>query len=505
MKDTNNRNYKLERYFNITDKLTLDFGGSFSNAKSDEPDRRQNTFLQIDDEYRTTTGSAGLNHRFFSKLNEDDIAGKTILTYDLNTSDSDDQKKANTIELGINYRKTERQFDFIQYSTNFESQILVDKNNIDALFNQQSIDTNIFSLVTDRGRAGNSNALTPFFYTADRTIFSPFGSTTLSLVENLTLNLGVRLDNVEQIVDYDTELISSISNPASGPTGKIEENYILPSMSIKYNLSENSILRLAGSKTYTLPQFIEVAPFLYEDVNFSRFGNPLLQPSDDYNVDLKYEWYPTSGEIIAITGFFKYIDYPINTIEVNSAGNDISFVNTPEATAFGVELEIRKDVFNKEAREGANGSHKLTTGLNVSYLNTKQTLEDVDTDELTVRFTNKEDNLSGASDLLINADLTYTINREKYDFLSSLVFNYFSDRIFTIGVAGRENIVETGIPTLDFINKLKLGKHFGISISAKNILDPKFTLTQDTTAGETIDLTSYKKGINISAGISYKF
>ncbi len=505
---TNNNNIFINQllgYFNITDKLTLDFGGSYSNARSDEPDRRQNTFLRINGEFRTTTGSAGLNHRFFSQLDEDDIAGKAIITYDLNTSDSHDTQKINTIELGVNYRNTERQFDFIQYSTNFNSQILVDRNNVDALFNQQSIDDGTFSLVTDRGRADNPNALTPFFYSADRTIISPFGSTTLSLVDNLTVSLGLRLDNVEQTVDYDTELISSVSNPPSGPTGVIEENYILPSMSLKYNFSENSILRLAGSKTYTLPQFIEVAPFLYEDVNFSRFGNPLLQASDDYNVDLKYEWYPKSGEIIAITGFFKYIDFPINTIEVNSAGNDISFVNTPEATAFGVELEIRKDIFNIDVGEDASGNNKLTAGLNISYLNTNQTLEDVDTDELTVRYTNDKDELSGASDLLINADITYNINRPKYDLLSSVVFNYFSDRIFTIGVAGRENIVETGIPTLDFINKIKLGEHFGISLSAKNLLNPDFKLTQDTTAGETIDLTTYKKGVNISAGISYEF
>lgn len=500
---TNNNNIFINQllgYFNITKKLSLDFGGSFSNAKSDEPDRRQNTFLRIDGDFRTTTGSAGLNHRFFSQLNEDDIAGKTIITYDLN-SDSEDDNEINNIELGINYRNTERKFNFIQYSTNFDRQIPVDLNNVDGLFNQESINNNTFSLLTDRGRADNPNALTPFFYSGDRTIVSPFGSTTLSLINNLTLNLGLRLDNVKQIIDYDTELISSVSNPPSGPTGKIEENYILPSMSLKYNFSENSILRLAGSKTYTLPQFIEVAPFLYEDVNFSRFGNPLLQASNDYNVDLKYEWYPKSGEIIAITGFFKYIDFPINTIEVNSAGNDISFVNTPEATAFGAELEIRKEIFNNDS----NGSNKLSTGLNISYLNTNQTLEDVDTDELTVRYTNDKDNLSGASDLLINADLTYNINRENYDLLSSLVFNYFSDRIFTIGVAGRENIVETGIPTLDFINKLKLGKHFGISLNIKNLLDPEFKLTQDTTAGETIDLTSFKKGTNISAGISYEF
>lgn len=490
--------------FKITDKLTADVGGSFNIARSDEPDRRQNTFLRIDDEFRVAAGSAGLNHRFFSELKEDDIAGRAILTYNLNNATdeySEEDEKINLVKVGVNYRNTDRQFDFIQFNQDFFSQTPIDRANPDAIFNQESIDNNIFRILTDRGTG--DNALEPFFYKGERTIISPFASTTLSLFDKLTLNVGVRLDNVEQTVNYDTELISSVSSPATGPEGIIEENYILPSLSLKYNFSENSILRFAGSKTYTLPQFIEVAPFLYEDVNFSRFGNPLLQASDDYNVDLKFEWYPKSGEIITITGFFKYIDFPINTIEVNSAGNDISFVNTPEATAFGAELEVKKNIFVTES--GDNDLNKLSAGLNISYLNTNQTLEDVDTDELTVRYTNTEDKLSGASDLLVNADLTYNIKRKKYDFLTSLVFNYFSDRILTIGVAGRENIVETGIPTLDFVNKIKLGENFGISLSAKNLLDPEFTLTQDTTAGDTIELSSYNKGINISAGLTYEF
>jgi len=490
--------------FKITKKLTADIAGSFNIARSDEPDRRQNTFLRIDDEFRVASGSAGLNHRFFSELKEDDIAGRAILTYDLNNASneySDEEDKINIIKAGLNYRNTDRQFDFIQFNQDFFSQTPIDRNNPDAVFNQESIDNNTFRVLTDRGTG--TNALDPFFYKGKRTILSPFAATTLSFFDKITLNVGVRLDNVKQTVNYDTELISSVSAPPTGPEGNIEKNYILPSLSLKYNFTENSILRLAGSKTYTLPQFIEVAPFLYEDVNFSRFGNPLLQASDDYNVDLKFEWYPKSGEIIAITGFFKYIDFPINTIEVNSAGNDISFVNTPEATAFGAELEIKKNIFSSES--GENNLNKLSAGLNISYLNTNQTLEDVETDELTVRYTNSEDKLSGASDLLINADLTYNIKRKSYDFLTSLVFSYFSDRILTIGVAGRENIVETGIPTLDFVNKIKLGENFGVSISAKNLLNPDFTLTQDTTSGDTVELSSYKKGINISAGISYEF
>ena len=174
-----------------------------------------------------------------------------------------------------------------------------------------------------------------------------------------------------------------------------------------------------------------------------------------------------------------------------------------DANASGAELELRKKLLGIE---GDSISRKeLFFGLNVSYLNTNQKLVDVDTDELTVRFTDAESKLEGASPLLINADFTYAIKSEKTDFTTSVVFNYFSERVFALGVATKQNIMQTGIPSLDLITKLGLGKHYGLSLNFKNVLDPEFKLTQALDSGEIVNVSSYKKGINLSVGFSYKF
>ena len=45
----------------------------------------------------------------------------------------------------------------------------------------------------------------------------------------------------------------------------------------------------------------------YENVSFNSFGNPYLLTADNYTLDLKYEYYFSRSEIIAVTGFYKNI------------------------------------------------------------------------------------------------------------------------------------------------------------------------------------------------------
>src|SRR5690606_39566990 len=68
--------------------------------------------------------------------------------------------------------------------------------------------------------------------------------------------VGGRFEKVLQEVEYDT----NISNSDTNGKAKIDKSYVLPNLNLKYTLNDKNILRLAGSMSYTLPQFIEVAP-----------------------------------------------------------------------------------------------------------------------------------------------------------------------------------------------------------------------------------------------------
>ena len=493
--ENNNRLYvnQLLSYFELNDKLSLDLGASYNVIQGNEPDRRTNSYQFDGTNYETVSGSAAANHRFYSDLEENDIAGRALLTYKMNAEES-----LNQFQVGFNYRTTQRDFSAFQFNFNFDSPTDVDRNNPDALFNQQSLDNGVFNILTANGNG--VDAFVPVTYNGDRNIYSGVLNYAREFSSSLLVNFGLRYESLEQEVIWDTNLDRNTFN---NNINTVSENYILPSVNAKFNVTDDKVLRLAASKTYTLPQFKEVAPFLYEEVNFSSFGNPFLVPSNNYNLDLKYDWYFTNTELVSVTGFYKRIEDALNRVQVNSAANELSYVNTGNANVAGIEVEFRKSIVQNYGE--ANSMQLLNFGFNASYLYSNQKLVDVPTDALTVRFTNAEDKLEGASPLLINTDLTYQVEKGGLDFTTSVVFNYFSERIFSLGTAGSQNIMEKGIPTLDFVTRTKLGEHLGLNLSIKNLLNPEFQLTKELDSGVDTLINSYRRGVNVSLGINYTF
>jgi outer membrane receptor protein involved in Fe transport len=479
--------------FTLNDRLTLDAKGSLNFVQGNEPDRRTNKYLFRDDFYSPQTNSAGENERFFSKLQELDNNAIGKLIYKLNS----DEESINILEVGGQFRYTERLFSATIFNHGFNTRTPIEIDNPDAVFNQSSLDNNIFRLETGRGTSNNPFAFVPFTYRGKRLIQSGFGNIVYQLNENLIVSGGVRFESVQQRVTYNTNIANSDDDGAS----RIEEFYVLPSTNVKYNFNENSILRFAISKTYTLPQFKETAPFKYQGVNFSSQGNPNLIPSDNYNVDAKYEYYLGSGELITITGFYKYIQNPIARTEIPSGGNTLTYLNVgDDASVFGIEIEARKNLLKNN--EDSDQEYTLDGGLNLSLLSSK-----VNLDETSVaQFTNSSSDLEGATPFLINADISFNKEYENSELQTSLVFNYFSERVYSIGTRGFENILEKGIPTLDIVSSLKLGEHYNIKFKAQNLLDPSFELSREGALnGGNVVLGNYKRGVNLSLGLTYDF
>ena len=277
-------------------------------------------------------------------------------------------------------------------------------------------------------------------------------------------------------------------------------------MLLKYEVNERQNLRFGASKTYTLPQFIERALFIYEKVNESKIGNPNLYESDDYNFDLKWEFFPKNEELISVTAFGKYIQNPMNEVTIASSTNDISYVNTGDfGYVAGAEIEYRKLLWNFDS---AN-TKKLSAGINASYLYSKQDLSStkvIKETDYNVAFTNSSSKFTGASDLLLNADVSFLNewNDKKNNITTTLAYSHFSDRIYAIGTNDRGNLIDKGFGTLDFIAKSKLNNKWNLGIVFKNILNPAIERVQENT-NETITVLSYKKGINFSVNLNYQF
>lgn len=469
----------------LSETIDLDAGFSFSNVEGNEPDRRINTFSKksaTEDEYGLT-GGTGRQVRYFLTLDKQDYSAKVAVSHKLNTSDEDDN--VSKISVGYDGRMVFDDFTAIEYDFTAVSQrVNLSTLNLDALYNQTNLSRGEFSI--DRNFD---------MYDVEKKIHSGFIDFTYQVMPNFIANVGARVDDVNLTVNY------NVNRGGTQGSSNIDKTYILPSANLKYNLSDKSSLRLGSSKTYTLPQSKEISPYIYNDVSFNSQGNSDLKPSDNYNLDLKWEYFMTSSELFSLTGFYKHIENPISRVEEGGSGGYLTYKNiAKDAKVLGLELELRKHLLNSDLDEDYEGDnkYKLTAGLNASYIYSALEVDVLNTPK-------KTSELEGSAPILINTDLTYSFtNHNNRTFTNALVLNYFSDRIYTIGTLTYEDIIEKGLISLDFVSSSQLSENLSLKVKAKNLLNPTHKLSRKSNAGNIV-LNSYKRGINIGIGLSYKF
>lgn len=455
--------------------IDLNAGVSYNTINGNEPDRRINNLVKTDSGYVPMKGT-GIQQRYFSELDEQDLNARASLVYKL----KDNFDNSSNVQIGYMGRFVDDDFKAVEYDMSVVRQTVFDIDNIsfDNYYNQDNYADGMFQIDRNIDK-----------YTVKKNIHSAYAEATYQFTQEFIANLGLKYDDVNMKVDY------NVNRGGSRGEQEIDKSYFLPSLNLRYNFNDKHALRFAASKTYTLPQAKEISPFRYVSVSFNSQGNPDLKPSDNYNIDLKWDWYISPSELFSVTGFYKYIKNPISRIEIASAGGFLSYENISDhATAAGVEMELKKHLFNRNIANG--GMSRLTLGVNGAYTYTCAKVP-LATDP-------SGSQLEGAAPWIVNADLTYLFRKGSNSFTGALVFNYFSDRIYTIGTEGYQDIMENGVPTLDFVASTQIGKHLSINLKARNLLNAAHQLTRKGNAtNDEVILSKYKRGMDFSIGLSY--
>ncbi|VBB45713.1 conserved hypothetical protein [uncultured Paludibacter sp.] len=464
----------------INNKLKLDAGISYNSTIGSEPDRRVNKLFRISETEYSPLAGDGANIRNFNKLTENDLNAKFDFTYKLSEKFKDD---LSSINFGYNGRYLTDDFSGNEYSmiiTTLSGKQTLDNLKFDELFNQQNYDNKEF--------AGYARIST---YKVTKLINAGFVGLNYQFSNKFTSNIGLRTDQI--YIPYDFNVQGGYNGANSGTKNYL---FVLPELNLKYSINDRNALRLGMSKTYTLPQTIEMMPYQYLGLSYSFQGNPKLKPSENYNVDVKWDFYLSPSELLSLNAFYKYIDKPITRVYQNNGAGYYTFDNMQYASVAGVEIEVRKNIINKTS---SNGTNKLSAGVNASYINSSMFVN-------STASVSRYAQLEGSSPYLANIDLSHNYSNKDFSIVNTLVFKYFSDRIFSLGFVGYNDVIEKGIPTLDFVSGININKHLGIKLKAKNILDPEYKLMRKaTTSNENQVLHSYKKGMDLSLGITYQF
>jgi outer membrane receptor protein involved in Fe transport len=483
----------------FNDQWNLNWGVGYSMSNSATPDRMQNSFVYAPNaiDYTFFTNSNINNHRFFQDLKENEIAANVALSYNFKKGSDDTYKGKVTVGYSGKFKSVDYNMEQYSFFPN-RTTISFPKEDIHHVDNY---------LDPAHWGSSYSNRINQL-YNGNLDINAAFVNVQYSLTDRLSVILGARLEQLNQSVFYITTTV-----PGGGNSDDSKFN-ILPSLISKYTLTDKQNLKFSASKTYTLPQFKEKVPIIYEDVAQAYEGNPNLYASTNYNFDLGWEFFPKAGELISVTAFGKIIQNPINEMFLNSSSNDISYANTGDkGTVAGVEVEFRKDIF--EIENNNNLKTKLSFDANGSYLYTNQDLSNDkvnNENDFGANFTFSESKLTGASNFLANANLSFLNEfREGQDFSATVSYSYFSDKLAVIGTSRVGNLVDKAVNKLDFIANTSLTKNLKLGLIYNNILNPTFKRVQEqgkVPGKESIgDITavSYKAGSDFRLTLNYTF
>ncbi len=195
-------------------------------------------------------------------------------------------------------------------------------------------------------------------YNTKEDVYAGYVMTEQQLSNKFSVLAGIRLENTQitsvgnvtnynEDGDYDKERSSSI-------TTSNEYTNILPSVHLKYNITPNSIIRLAYTNTIARPNYVDLVPYknILREGEEIEIGNPNLNPATSMNFDLMAEHYFKNVGIISAGAFYKSIkDFAyINISEAsdNALGNDTEGyeikrpLNGDDAYVLGAEFALQR-------------------------------------------------------------------------------------------------------------------------------------------------------------------
>lgn len=270
---------------------------------------------------------------------------------------------------------------------------------------------------------------------------------------------GVRFENTQQ------SYVSQLPITAKGKSGTISYLDPLPSLHVKYSLSNKENLRVSYFRGITRPGYFELIPATVSGEYFNESGNYNLKHTVADNIDLRYELFPKGNEQFLVGAFFKNIHNPIE-YGFTEFGNS-NYVYTPmnfgDAQNFGGELVFTKYFQNW----GVSGNYTYTHS---SITTTKRVYGRSADGSIATTSASQTRPLQGQSDHIANFSLIYKEGKRGID--AQLSWVYTGKRINIVSLYKDLDYWQRGTSQLDFSAEKKLTKnHLSIFVKVTNLLN----------------------------------
>ncbi|MEX6626563.1 TonB-dependent receptor [Tenacibaculum salmonis] len=490
----------------LDDNNTLNWAGGYNFVLAEEPNRIRNEVNILNpsepsSEIQYSHVGDYQQRKSSQKIEDYDYNGLIQNKFALGKSTDEYEKKPYSLNYGINIRKKERSFKslFVGVKAKGSDFIAPSVDQLTSTFN----DYNFNNGLDLKTRPHDT-------YNADLLAYAGFVNFDFKFDNKLSGNLGLRFERDEINVDFDVaNYVDETGTPRKGSLKNTYES-LYPSVNLKYEINEKNYVRFASSVTQTLPEFKELAPFEYvSPTGRVTVGNPNLEKSDTYNIDLKWEFFPSREELVSATVFYKQINNPINLAVTRGSSGNFIYENTGDkADVLGLEIEGKVSIIKNE-----DDKNLLSATANTTFMYLNQDLREE------FRYKDvKETKLQGASNFIFNGSVSYNSQTEK-PLIATLTGNYSSDKVLALGAPRsqaqratlyNDQIIQKGFFTLDAILSKKVTNYLSVKLIGKNLLNPEIKQTQlvrdintQIETNETVQL--YTKGLQLSLGLNLSF
>ncbi len=248
-----------------------------------------------------------------------------------------------------------------------------------------------------------------------------------------------------------------------GRVGDIQYNDVLPSLHVKYMPNSRTNVRASYFSSLSRPNFFEVIPYDINEEDFRERGNPELNRTRANNLDLRYEYFPSSLDQFLVGVFYKRIIDPIESaLLIQGQTVFLQPNNFGTATNWGVELDITKYFKSIGIRAFYTyTSSQITTTKIVRFRD--------DQGNLTSRNVDQTRPLQGQSTHISNVALLYKNQKIGLDMQLAMV--YTGDRIISVSPYLDNDIWQRGFVQLDFSIDKRIYKGLVLYAKINNILN----------------------------------
>ncbi|KAA8730916.1 TonB-dependent receptor [Acinetobacter qingfengensis] len=256
-------------------------------------------------------------------------------------------------------------------------------------------------------------------------------------------------------------------------TTKFKNNYDhwLPGVLVRYELSDDAVLRAGWTNTVVRPTFAQSSPGIYIDTSDleAEFGNPNLKPLEAQNFDFGVERYFGRASVISFNAFYKDIKNFIYNTDIAGTGEwadyseAITYKNGEKAKLYGVELAYSQKFDQLPAPW--NG---LLIGLNTTFSRSEANISGTKDGV----YSQRKINLPNQSKLVGNALLGW--ENEKFGFKVSA--NYKSSYLYELSAIDtpEKDIYSDEQLFVDFSSHFNIRPNLQLRFDVQNITNEHY-------------------------------